>query len=265
MRAIWLLWFGIVALLAAGPVRADDRCLGPVARRALPVVPAAFRLAQSDPVTRVTFIGHSTFLLESPGGISIATDYNDYVKPDAIPVVATMNRAHSTHFSVAPDPAIQHVLRGWSDQGGSARHDINVGDVRVRNVPTNIRDMAGGTDYYGNSIFVFHSGGLCIAHLGHLHHTLSPQHLRDLGPIDIVLVPVDGSWTLNIDGMVQVLKQINAPVMIPMHYFGDFSLNRFIERVSADFAVVRQPSVTYLATRAQMPDKPTLMVLEQTR
>lgn len=251
--------------VAAAPAQADDRCLGPVAGRSLPVVPAAFRLAQADPVTRISFVGHSTFTIASPGGITIATDYNDYVKASAVPVIATMNRAHSTHYSVAPDPAIRHVLRGWGDGGAAARHDLAVGDVRVRNIATNIRDMDGRTDYYGNSIFVFHVGGLCIAHLGHLHHTLSPLHLRELGPIDVVLVPVDGSWTLNIDGMVQVLRQINAPVMIPMHYFGDYSLNRFIERVSSEFSVSRLASATYLVSRAQLPDKPTLMVLQQER
>lgn len=264
MRLFSLLLFGLSVLLASPPARADDRCLGPVAERHAPIIPAAFRLAQSGPVTRISFVGHSTFLIESPGGVTIATDYNDYVKSATVPVIATMNRAHSTHYSLAPDPGIRHVLRGWGD-GGPARHDLMVGDVRVRNVATNIRDMDGRTDYYGNSIFVFHSGGLCIAHLGHLHHTLSPQHLRDLGPIDIVLVPVDGSWTLNIDGMIQVLKQINAPVMIPMHYFGDFSLNRFIDRASAEFVVQRQMGSTYPATRTELPDKPTLMVLQQER
>jgi L-ascorbate metabolism protein UlaG (beta-lactamase superfamily) len=163
----------------------------------------------------ITFIGHATFLIESPGGIKIATDYNDYVRPDAVPDIATMNRAHSTHYTLSPDPSIKHVLRGWGENESEAKHELTLGDVYVRNVPTNIRDWQGGTIFGQNSIFVFEIGGLCIAHLGHLHHTLTAAHLDALGRIDVVLVPVDGSFTLNTDGMVEVLKQIDAPVAIP--------------------------------------------------
>ena len=52
-----------------------------------------------------------------------------------------MNHAHSTHYTDNPDPGIKHVLRGWGPSPEQpARHDIQVGDVRVRNVPTNIRN-----------------------------------------------------------------------------------------------------------------------------
>ncbi|MGL4325097.1 MAG: MBL fold metallo-hydrolase [Beijerinckiaceae bacterium] len=247
----------------------DERCLGPVARApwrdpvmAAPgIIPAAFRHVQAGRDTRITFVGHSTFLIESPGGVTAATDYNDHVRPAVMPVVATMNRAHSTHFTAAPDPAIQHVLRGWTDSGAPARHDVQVGDMRVRNVATNIRDGSGATDYYGNSIFVFQAAGLCIAHLGHLHHSLSGEHLKALGAIDVVLVPVDGSWTLNIDGMIGVLKQINAPVMVPMHYFSAHSLNRFLDKAQASFKVSRPQSSTMTVTRSRLPDQPTIFVL----
>ena len=50
---------------------------------------------------------------------------------------------------------------------------------------------------YGNSIFVFESAGLCIAHLSHLHHLLEPADIDTLGRIDIVMVPVDGIWTMS--------------------------------------------------------------------
>src|SRR4029453_7377909 len=48
-----------------------------------------------------TFVGHLTFLIESPGGIKIATDYSGYAN-GIVPDVVTMNRAHSTHFTDFP-------------------------------------------------------------------------------------------------------------------------------------------------------------------
>src|SRR4029079_8448461 len=105
-------------------------------------------------------------------------------------------------------------------------------DVRVRNVPTNIRDwVGGGTERHGNSIFIFEVAQMCIAHLGHLHHTLNQQQLNEIGRVDAVLVPVDGGATLDLDGMFEVLNSLKAPLMIPMHFFSSYTLNRFMDRV----------------------------------
>ena len=68
--------------------------------------PVAAAIGEVD----ITYVGHSTFLIESPAGVTIATDYNDAVRPRQTPMVATMNRAHSSHFSFAPDPDIEHLL-----------------------------------------------------------------------------------------------------------------------------------------------------------
>ena len=122
-----------------------ENCPGLVARNVPRAIPAAFQLAAlAGDQVRISYSGHSTFLVESPGGVKIATDYNDYVKPRVLPDVVTMNHAHSTHYTDNPDPGIQHVLRGWGPSPEQpARHDLHVRDVRVRNVPTNIRSFAG--------------------------------------------------------------------------------------------------------------------------
>ncbi len=239
-----------------------ESCPGLVAGRAPPAMPAALRLAAlaSDQI-RITYSGHSTFLIESPRLVRIATDYNDYVRPPILPDVVTMNRAHSTHFTDHPDPGITHVLRGWSADGAPARHDVQVKDVRVRNVPTNIRDWGGGTMRHGNSIFIFEVANLCIAHLGHLHHTLTQQQLNEIGRVDVVFVPVDGGATLDLDGMVEVLQALKAPLMIPMHFFSAFTLNRFLGRVkeSWDVEIAEIPSL--LVSKATLPAKPKVTVL----
>jgi len=241
----------------------EERCPRMVAERAPRVIPASLRLAaMNQGEVQLTYIGHSTFLIESAAGVRIATDYNDYVRPQAVPDIATMNRAHSTHYTNNPDPAIKHVLRGWGREGEPARYDLQYEDVWVRNVVTNIRDWGGGTALHGNSIFVFETGGVCIAHLGHLHHTLTPQHIEELGRIDVVLVPVDGTFTLNIEGMVEVLKQINAPLAIPMHIFGEGTLERFLAAMGAIYDIERGAERSVVVSRATLPAKPKLLVLQ---
>jgi len=211
--------------------------------------------------TRISYVGHSTFLLETQRGVRIATDYNDYVRPAVIPEIVTMNRAHTTHYTNNPDPSIAHVLRGWNPDGGHAQHDISVEDVRVRNIPTNIRSYGGGTDTWGNSIFVFETGNLCIGHLGHLHHTLTTQQLAQIGQLDVVLVPVDGSFTLDVQGMMEVLKALKAPLMIPMHYFSPYTLERFLHEARPHFEVEMAEVPTTVVSRATLPKTPKILVL----
>lgn len=240
-----------------------ESCPGLVAQKAARVVPAAFRLAAlAGDQVRITYVGHSTFLLESPRVVRVATDYNDYVRPPVLPDIVTMNHAHSTHYTDSPDPGIAHVLRGWaSEYGKPVRHDLQVKDVRVRNVPTNIRDYGGGTERHGNSIFVFEIANLCIAHLGHLHHTLNQQQMNEIGRIDAVLVPVDGSYTLDLEGMVEVLEGLKAPLMIPMHYFSAYTLARFLDRMREKFDVEMAETPSVVISKTTLPAKPKVLVL----
>jgi L-ascorbate metabolism protein UlaG (beta-lactamase superfamily) len=246
---------------AAKPEMAQS-CPGLVAARPPFVTPAAFQLAalQSDQV-RITYIGHSTFLLESPQLVRIATDYNDYVRPPVLPDIVTMNHAHSSHYTDNPDPAIKYVLRGWAGEEKPARIDMSYKDVRVRNVPTNIRSFDGGTERHGNSIFIFEVANLCIAHLGHLHHTLTQQQLNEIGRVDVVMVPVDGSYTLDLEGMVEVLHGLKAPLMIPMHYFSEYTLERFLARVRQDWQVEIAEVPSVLVSETSLPTTPKVLVL----
>jgi L-ascorbate metabolism protein UlaG (beta-lactamase superfamily) len=239
-----------------------ESCPGLVASAEPRPIPAALRLAAlgADQV-RITYVGHATFLIESPQLARIATDYNDWVRPPVLPDIVTMNHAHSTHFTDHPDPAIKMVLRGWREDGRPAGHDVSFKDVRIRSVSTNIRDWGGSTERNGNSIFVFEVANLCIAHLGHLHHTLTPQQLEQIGRIDVVMAPVDGNYTLDLDGMVEVLQSLKARMIIPMHYFSAFTLDRFLARVRRDFPVQYNETPSIIVSKATLPSAPSVMVL----
>jgi L-ascorbate metabolism protein UlaG (beta-lactamase superfamily) len=237
-------------------------CLGFVAGRSPVFKQVAFRPAALEQAqVRINYVGHSTFLIESPGGVRIATDYNDYVRPMVVPDIVTMNHAHSSHYTDHPDPNIKFVLRGWAGDEKPARIDVTYKDVRVRNVPTNIRSWDGATERHGNSIFIFEMANLCIAHLGHLHHTLTQQQLDEIGKVDVVLVPVDGSYTLDLEGMMEVLESFKAQLMIPMHFFSRYTLDRFLTRARMQWDVEIAEVPTMVLSKESLPARPKVLVL----
>jgi L-ascorbate metabolism protein UlaG (beta-lactamase superfamily) len=209
---------------------------------------------------RIEYVGHSTFWIESPGGVTIATDFAGWTGNRGTPRVVTMNKAHETHYTDNPDPAIEHVLRGWNPEGGAAQHNVEIGDVLFRNVTTDIRAW-GVPEKDGNSIFIFEVANLCIGHLGHLHHKPTPEQLGKIGRLDILFVPVDGGFTLNLPEMMEVVRKLRTSLVIPMHFFGGMSLQRFIDGLKDSFQIEIQKEPVTVVSLQTLPRRPTVRVL----
>lgn len=257
--------FGIFLALGLGaavwPGQAQARGCFPLAERGLDGVRLASLPAGST--VGITYLGHSSFWIETADGVTAITDYNGYHRGPATPTLVTMNNAHGTHFTNNPEAEISHVLRGWNPAGGIAEHDVDEGDLRVRNIPTSVHGRT-GEHANSNSIFVFEVEDLCIAHLGHLHHVLTDTHLGELGIIDILMVPIDGSYTIGQELMREVIAQIGPAVVIPMHYFGQASLNRFLDLMADEWEIVEIGSATVHYDRLGLPLR-QVQVLEPVR
>jgi L-ascorbate metabolism protein UlaG (beta-lactamase superfamily) len=233
--------------------------------RAIPV--SLRRTAAKAEEVAITYAGHSTYYIETPGGVTIATDYNGvYRLGDRRPDVVTMNRAHSTHYTLYPDPGIKHVLHGWGDNGQPASINERVGDVLIRNVTTDIRryysdDANSEMIKDGNSIFIFEVAGLCIGHLGHLHHKLDESQFAAIGRLDIVMVPIDGSYTMSLDGVSEITKRLRASVVLPMHRFAT-PLGEFMQKIGQQFAIDVRSERTLKISLGSLPNAPTVIILD---
>ncbi len=221
---------------------------------------SARQFAALDEEVMISYLGHSTFLIETPGGISIATDYNGWLRSPRLPDVVTMNKAHSSHFTLTPDPGIANVLHGWDDMPGEkAVHHHVIGDAYIRNVTTDIRSF-GGFEPNGNSIFIFEVAGLCIGHLGHLHHELTDAHFAEIGRLDVVMVPVDGGLTMGADSMSRTIKRLRSALILPMHRRGP-PIENFLAMFGEDFDWKISDSAGVTVSMRTLPTKPLILVL----
>jgi L-ascorbate metabolism protein UlaG (beta-lactamase superfamily) len=243
-----------------------SECLA-MARAPPRAAPVSLRLgaAKAEEVA-ITYAGHSTYYIDAPGGLRIATDYSGAYTTGRLPDVVTMNRAHSTHYTLFPDPRIPHVLHGWGDDGQPAHIDQHIGDVYIRNVTTDIRRFFGddsGADMIkdGNSIFIFEVAGLCIGHLGHLHHKLDDSQFAAIGRLDIVMVPIDGTYTMSLDGIAEITRRLRSSIVLPMHRFMT-PLDEFMRRIGQEFAIDVRSERTLEISRDTLPGTPTVIILE---
>jgi L-ascorbate metabolism protein UlaG (beta-lactamase superfamily) len=261
--------FAALGLLMA-PAAAEDiprsECLA-ISQAAPRATPASLRkTANAADEVAITYGGHSTYYIDTPGGVRIATDWNGAYPLGRLPDVVTMNRAHSTHYTLFLDPRIAHVLHGWGDDGQPAKIAMRIGDAYIRNVPTDIRryydDYSSGEMIKdGNSIFIFEVAGLCIGHLGHLHHPLDDARFAAIGRLDIVMVPIDGTYTMSLDGIAEITRRLRAAVVLPMHRFAT-PLEEFMEKIGKQFEIDRRSERTLHISRETLPATPTVIILD---
>lgn len=222
-----------------------------------PVVKAALTPDQ----VRIVYVGHSAFRIETgDGGVAVTDFYGDPGRgptPDAV----TMNHAHSTHWTAYPDPAIAHPLKGWGEAGAPAEHWVEVGNMLIRNVTTDIRDWGGGWEADGNSIFIFEYEDLCIGHLGHLHHEPDEADYARIGRLDVVMAPVDGGQTLETAPMLRVLKRLRARLVLPMHHLSSYSLTEFLQGMSEGYVIDTAPGREVTISASTLPAVPTVRLL----
>ena len=263
LRVLIFLLMGTAAAQAQVTERTPSHCqaLAQAAPGLEYLVPASLGPVAEETV-RIHYISHASFLIRSHGGLNMVTDFTGYTGTTPfIPDVVTMNHAHDTHWTAFPDPAIAHVLPGWGPFGEGIAHNLDLGEVLVRNVSTDIRSAFSAVEPKGNSIFVFEMAGLCIGHLGHLHHEPTDEQYAALGRVDIVMAPVDGGYTLDLPTMTRVLKRLRSSVVIPMHWFSLFALDEFLEGMSDQFTVVEVGGAALEMSLDRLPSRPTVMVL----
>jgi L-ascorbate metabolism protein UlaG (beta-lactamase superfamily) len=253
----------LIATPALGQERIQSHCIA-VAAADPSVVPVALEDGLEPDSVLIRYLDHASFAIVTADGTVAVTDYTGYLgTQDLVPDVATMNNAHTTHWTAAPDPRIPHVLKGWPSNRRPAEHRLDLGSMLVRNVTTDTRGPFGeGAMKDGNSIFIFEAGGLCIGHLGHLHQIPSDAQYAAIGRLDVVMVPVDGGYTMRLQDMEAVVRRLRSSVVIPMHWFSDETLQAFLREMTPEFTVVETGGAQIALSLDDLPSRPTIMVLE---
>lgn len=200
-----MLMFGAVAFILAG---------------------ALFEARQSqagDPSLKLTWYGQSAFRLDTPGGaVAIMDPVPDgmgYTMPKAKADVVTVSHEHFDHIAVDKVTGGPKVLRGLLPGGkGWTPIDETVSDMKIHAVGT-WHDGDKGRQRGLNSVFVFETAGMRIAHLGDLGHLLTDEQRKAIGPVDVLLVPVGGHFTIDTSEALAVIEQLQPRrVVIPMHF-----------------------------------------------
>jgi L-ascorbate metabolism protein UlaG (beta-lactamase superfamily) len=166
--------------------------------------------------------GQACMEIVSPAATAVVVDpFDESIGlrlPDLEADVVITTHNHYDHANVAAVRGRPKVLHGVDADGRWATVSETVGDVRIRTVGAWHDELCGAKRGL-TAIVIIETGGLVIVHCGDLGHVLSADHVRAIGPVDVLAVPVGGLYTVAAQEAREVVRQL-APrrAVIPIHY-----------------------------------------------
>jgi len=218
---------------------------------------------------KIKWLGHSCFLLTAGSGAKLLTDPYDSAAypgtlllqpledlPGIAPDVVIVSHDHADHGNVEALSGTPEIVRtprprqaaGFSIRGIECFHDVEHGALRGENI-----------------IFLVEADGLTVCHLGDLGHELEPAQIEAIGAVDLLLIPVGGTFTIDAAIATRVWRQLSPPVTIPMHYRNDRCLFRIdgVDRFTEGKPVVETPDASEIElSKENLPVSPKIVVLE---
>lgn len=161
-----------------------------------------------------TCIGHSEFLLELENGMRLVTDpYDAACGYPVLPVKADallISHGHHDHNAAENVSGVISTI----DTAGTF---TLAADVKVTAIPC-FHDEVQGQLRGSNLMFLLEAEGLRIAHLGDLGHLPTPEQISALAPVDVLMLPVGGYYTVDAPAARVIAQRLQAQVILPMHY-----------------------------------------------
>jgi L-ascorbate metabolism protein UlaG (beta-lactamase superfamily) len=214
---------------------------------------------------KLKWLGHSAFLLTAADGTRLLADpyvtgsydgalsYGRIVEPaDGV----TISHDHPDHAGYATLPGNPRRVNGTGE--------FSVGPFTIHGHHT-WHDRENGAKRGANVVYVFEADGLRVCHCGDLGHVLSADAAAAIGPVDVLLVPVGGLYTLDAGEAHQVARQLEARVVIPMH----FKTSRIGFNIApVDGFLADQPRVTRTGTAEveldadRLPPEPEIWLMD---
>lgn len=214
---------------------------------------------------RIQYLGHASFLITTEAGTRIVTDpFDPSAYPDKMSYRPFRDKADIVTVSHEhPDHAKPGIV-GGSPVVIKGNGKFVANEVEFLGVAT-YHDKSQGSQRGGNTVFVISADGLRIAHMGDLGHVLNGDQAAEIGAVDVALIPVGGYYTIDAEEADQVARQVDANIVIPMHYrtekcsFPIAGVESFIERKSS---ARRLGSSVLEVTRDTIPAEPEIVVLD---
>jgi len=214
---------------------------------------------------KIKWYGHAAFLITSDGGVRMILDPYEsgayggqlaYGKISDEADIAVASHDHADHGHTKGLPGSPQVVTGSGSQAAKG--------ISFKGIAT-YHDSSKGSERGSNTIFTFSVDGIRVCHLGDLGHVLSEKEVAEIGPVDILFIPVGGYFTIDAQQASRVADQIKPKVLIPMHFktekcgFPIAPVDDFLKE-KANLKRLKTSEVSF--SKTSLPQRMEILVLE---
>lgn len=161
----------------------------------------------------IIYLGHSSFKIKTRSSTVITDPFDPQMvglKYSGVEgEIVTVSHDHADHNASAKVSGIKKVINGPGE--------YEISGVSIMGFPSFHDDKSGG-ERGKNTIYVIEADGLRIVHLGDLGHALSDELVDEIGDVDVLMIPVGGTFTIGPKEATEIVSKIEPYFVIPMHY-----------------------------------------------
>lgn len=162
---------------------------------------------------KLKWLGHSCFMLTANNGIKVLMDpFSEgwgYKAPSVEADIVTVSHQHQDHNNTR---AVKGPFTLIDKPGSYDKNGVDIIGIATAH------DSAGGAQRGKNIVFKVTMDGVNVCHCGDLGHLLTPEQIRHIGKVDVLLIPVGGFFTIDANTSAKVVGQLSPAATIPMHY-----------------------------------------------
>ncbi|MFC1710531.1 MBL fold metallo-hydrolase [Patescibacteria group bacterium] len=167
----------------------------------------------------ITYLGHSSFKIKTKKGVVVTDPYDKSIGikfPSTDADIVTVSHAHTDHDRVNQVKNVKKVISGPGE--------YEIMGISIIGIPT-FHDNEKGAKRGKNTIYVYEVEDIRLLHLGDLGHILKDKVIEDIGDINVLMIPVGGTYTIGSKDAVNIVKNFEPQFVLPMHYY-DSSLDK---------------------------------------
>ena len=162
---------------------------------------------------KIEYLGHSCFKLTESTGTSVVCDpYSSEVgfeMPKVSADAVTVSHRHYDHDAVDKVGGSPVII---DNESGYELTGVNIDAVK------SFHDGSRGKMRGENFIFKFRMDGIDVCHLGDLGEACSPDLIETVLPVDVLLIPVGGKYTIAAEMAKAYVDRLMPDIVVPMHY-----------------------------------------------